>query len=89
MKIDKQLEAKIKKAFENEKYEWRTVKGVAKEANTSYEIVQSYVSSHGDELVKSSARNDKGERLFTSRKNYRDRTGPGARILSILRNRGA
>lgn len=87
--MDKQLENRIKQAFENKKYKWRTVGGVASESNSSRELVHAYISSHGDELVRSSARNSEGEQLYTSRKNYREQTGIGFRLSSAMRNRGA
>lgn len=87
--MDEQIEKRIKRAFENKKYEWRTIQGVATESNVSQEDVRIYLSLHGDEIVKSSARNLKGETLYTSRENYRSRTGIGSRLSSVIRNRGA
>ena len=87
--MDDKIEDKIKKAFENTKYEWRTVKGISIESNVSQELVLDYISIHGDELVKSSARNSDGEPLYTSRTNYRNKTSIGSRLSSVLRNRGA
>lgn len=79
----------IKKAFANKNYEWRTISGVAKEANVSTEEVKRYISSHGSEIVKSSSRNEVGESLYTLRESYRANAGVGSRISSIFRNRGA
>lgn len=87
MNID--IEREIRRAFENEKYDWRTVRGIAKESGTSHEEVRLYISHHGEELVKSSALNSEGEQLYTTRSHYKQRVGLGSRITSILRNRGA
>jgi len=84
-----QVEEKIKKAFGNTKYEWRTIRGVADECGVTQEVVRSYIATHGGEIVKSSARNAEGEPLFTSRKEYRNRANLGLRLSSIMRNRGA
>lgn len=84
-----QIEEKIKNAFGNTKYEWRTIRGVADECGITQDVVRSYIAIHGDEIVKSSARNAKGEPLFTSRKEYRSRANLGSRLSSIIRNRGA
>lgn len=81
-------EEKIEKAFSNPKYKWRTVRGVAKETGTSPEAVTVYVRSHGDHIVKSSARNKKGEQLYTSREKYRDKAGVFVRLSSAMKNRG-
>lgn len=87
--MDDNTRRRIKIAFENTQYEWRTVRGVAKEANVSEDHVRSYISSHGDEIVKSSARNEDGEQLYASRERYRSMTSFGSRISSSIRNRGA
>lgn len=87
--MNKQLEEKIKNAFDSKKYDWRTIRGVANECKTTREVVRSYISSHGDELVMSSARNSDGEQLYTSRKTYKERAGFGSRLSSVIRNRGA
>lgn len=87
--MDIKIENKIENAFKNKDYEWRTIRGVAKEASVSPKVVQEYIYSHGDRVVKSSARNTDREPLYASREIYRDRAGIGARLWSALRNRGA
>lgn len=81
-------EEKIATAFANPKFKWRTVRGVAKETGFDNDSVSGYVSSHGDDIVKSSARNSKGEILFTSRKKFRDNAGIFSRLSSAMKNRG-
>ncbi len=81
-------EEKINKAFENSKYEWRTIRGVSKETGLNQEVVKRYVTSHCEQMVKSSARNEKGERLYTTRAHYRGTASVFARISSALKNRG-
>ncbi|MFK3862822.1 hypothetical protein [Pseudoalteromonas rhizosphaerae] len=88
-KMNKQMSDLLRKAFENNKYEWRTIRGVSKETGLKEDDVRNYIKSHGDEVVKSSARNAEGETLYTSRKSYRERSSLGMRLSSILRNRGA
>lgn len=88
-KINKQMSDLIRKAFENKKYEWRTIRGVSKETGLNEVDILNYIQSHGDEVVKSSARNPEGETLYTLRKSYRERSSLGMRLSSILRNRGA
>jgi hypothetical protein len=86
--LDYDVAKRIQKAFNNDKYEWRTINGVAKESNVSNELVQSYIRENGSDIVKSSAHNEKGEALYTSRNNYRNRS-ISERLSSIIRNRGA
>jgi len=86
--LNRDIAKRIQKAFNNDEYEWRTINGVAKESNVSNELVQMYIEENGSEIVKSSARNEKGEALYTSRINYRNRS-ISERLSSIIRNRGA
>ena len=87
--MDMKSEEKIERAFNNENYEWRTIRGVAKEANVTQRDVQEYIYSHGDKVVKSSAKNKDGEQLYGSRKARRERGSIGSRFLSAVKNRGA
>ncbi|HBV9988667.1 TPA: hypothetical protein MEA99_002527 [Klebsiella aerogenes] len=80
-------EEKIKNAFGNKKYTWRTIRGVAKETGLDPMIVTKYIMTHEDEIVKSSMPNEKGETLFTSRLNRRSQS-PWVRIISAVKNRG-
>jgi hypothetical protein len=87
--MDRQSEKKIEQAFNNKDYEWRTIRGVAKEAKVNQYEVQEYIYSHGDKVVKSSSRNEDGEPLYGSREARRERGSISSRFLSAVRNRGA
>ena len=81
-------EEKLKTAFNNPKYKWRTVRGVEKETGIARDKVTGYISTNGDNIVKSSSRNLKGEQLYTSRRKYRDKAGVFVRLSSAMKNRG-
>lgn len=81
-------EDKVKDAFANSKYTWRTVRGIAKETGVSPERIKSFILTNGDEIVKSSVLNQKGEQLFASRKVYRRKQSPLKRLISAVINRG-
>lgn len=81
-------EEKVKKAFKNKKFTWRTVRGVSKETGISPDEIQTYVLSHGDQFVKSSSRNTRGEVLFADREVYRSKVSPVRRIMAAVKNRG-
>lgn len=81
-------EKKLKGAFKNPKYTWRTVRGVAKETGINQEIVKNYVINHGDQYIKSSSTNARGEVLFADREVYRSKASPVRRIISAIKNRG-
>jgi hypothetical protein len=79
--MDRQSEKKIEQAFNNKDYEWRTIRGVAKEAKVNQYEVQEYIYS--------SSRNEDGEPLYGSREARRERGSISSRFLSAVRNRGA
>ncbi|MGR3301271.1 MAG: hypothetical protein ACUZ8I_02095 [Candidatus Scalindua sp.] len=76
------------KALENPKFTWRTVRGISKETGLKQDSVQYYLYKQGGKIVKSSARNTKGELLFASRKVYRTKAGHFRRFASAIKNRG-
>lgn len=85
--MNEDAELKIEEALRNEKFEWRTIKGISKEAKTSKEVVIRYISAHGAEVVSASTRNQKGERLYTLRS--RKRKGSVVdRLAAAIKNRG-
>lgn len=87
--MEPQVIDRILQAFKNEKHEWRTIRGIANEARVNVEQVKSYISENGDLVVKSSAKNNDGEALYTLRDKYRRETSFASQMSSIFRNRGA
>lgn len=81
-------EERIEEAFENPKYNWRTIRGVSKETGLSGEVIAIYITRHGDRIVKSLIRNSKGETLYTTRKKYKEKTNIFTRLSSVMKNRG-
>jgi predicted component of viral defense system (DUF524 family) len=74
----------VRKALENGKYRWRTVRGVAKELNTTDLEIIELIQQHADEVIKSSIPAETGEDLFTTRKHYRANASSYAKIISTL-----
>ena len=56
---------KVRAAFANTKYTWRTIKGVALETGLLQEAVREAIRSLGVEMIPSSIPSESGEELFT------------------------
>jgi len=73
----------VVKALENDKYVWRTIRGVAKELNTTEEEIKKLIQEHISEVIKSSIPAETGEDLFTTRKHYRQKATFIDRVASV------
>jgi hypothetical protein len=62
----------VVKALENEKYSWRTVRGVAKEIKATESEVLRLINQHASEVIKLSVSAETGEDLYTTRRHYRE-----------------
>lgn len=80
-------EIKIIKAFENPKYKWRTIGGVAKEIGTSQEAVKRIIDAQLNDIIKSSVPDKSGEELYTTRRHYRQKTSVLNRFVAAIKNR--
>ncbi|KGD63509.1 hypothetical protein Y5S_03145 [Alcanivorax nanhaiticus] len=80
-------ELEIENALRNDKYEWRTINGISKEAKISKEAVLRYISEHGDKVVSANALNQKGERLYMLRSKRR-KGSIADRFSAAIKNRG-
>lgn len=56
---------KVRAAFANPKYTWRTIKGVAVETDLTPEVVREAIRSLGVDVIPSSIPSESGEELFT------------------------
>ncbi|MBY6108282.1 hypothetical protein KUW19_17615 [Ferrimonas balearica] len=79
---------KVLTALKNEKYQWRTVRGIARESGVPKETVYSIIMENGNEIVRSSSKAESGESLFMSRERYRETNSPLRRLAAAFKNRG-
>lgn len=79
--------AKILDALNNKKFKWRTIKGVAKESGISPQVVQTFLYSNTDSIVKAPAPSEQGEALFTTREHFLGTSSFGEKLLGALKNR--
>jgi hypothetical protein len=76
------LKTAVLKALEDERYDWRTISGLARALDvTDNEIVRT-LGSVSDQIVRTTA--DDGRILFTTRDHYEKTHGFGDKLLSAL-----
>lgn len=78
------LRDQIIRALEDNRYEWRTLDGVAEQIGIPAAQVQEILESLKQEIVRSSIPDEAGRNLYTTRKHYRDTQGLGAQFLAAL-----
>jgi len=72
----------ILKALEDERYDWRTIKGLVTDTGAPEKNVVSALNSLSDRLVR--AQDADGRSLFTTREHYEKTHGFGDKLLSAL-----
>lgn len=83
--ITQALRSGLVKALEDEKYDWRTVGGLAKELDITEAEVILLLTSMPDQIVRASDAD--GRSLFTTRNHYEQTHGLGDKVLSALADR--
>jgi hypothetical protein len=75
---------KLKTALENPKYEWRTLRGLVREAGLDESELLAEMKLHEDEIIRSSIPSKSGEDLFTTRDHYRKKASFWDRLTSSV-----
>ena len=78
---------KIKGALEDNRYKYRTLKGVARSAGVSVEQVSKELDRHPEEIVIISRKNQLGESLYTTRRHYRKKASVSEKMMGAFINR--
>lgn len=78
---------KVFAALKNDKYKWRTIRGVSKEAGVTEDLVRQVLKEKEAEIVQSSVPSTKGEDLFASRETFESRSSFGERMLGAFKGR--
>ncbi len=74
-------------AFENPKYKWRTVAGVARETGLPIDLVESIITGNRDLIVKSSSRSQTDEDLFSTRTHFSRFASASQKFWGAVKNR--
>jgi hypothetical protein len=74
-------------AFENPNYQWRTIRGAAREAGLSPDVALEILSDIRDVVVQSSIPSTDGDDLYTTRSHYKEFASAGKKFLAALKNR--
>lgn len=86
-KSSTQIFEEIKRALENPKYKYRTLKGVSNEAHVSIETVEKAVREHSDEIVFLFRKGQNGEALLTTRTHYKKKASLKEKFMGAVINR--
>jgi len=73
---------RILNALSNERYQWRTLDGIATEAELPVERVIALLDQHSRDIVRSSVPSATGRSLYTTRSKYNLIASPIAKFLS-------
>ena len=84
-----ELKAVVVRALEDPRYEWRTIDGLAEQTGLPEANLRQALEELNGEIIRSSALDESGRALYTTRKHYRQTQGLGTRILSALSDKVA
>jgi len=80
---------KVMNSLRNKRFKWRTVNGVAREAQVDPELVRHVIKTHDAEIVQSSVPSRKGEDLFTTRHNLGTSANTISRLVGAFKGRAS
>jgi hypothetical protein len=78
---------KVLEALNNDRFKWRTVKGIASESNLNPDVVVTVIKSQPDAIVRSNVRSTKGDELYTSRGKLGSVENTMTRLLGAFKGR--
>lgn len=87
--VDARARDLVIKALEDERYEWRTVEGVAEQTGIPAAIVQAVLKNSETDIVRSTISDELGRALYTTRRHYRETHGLWDRFRSALSDKVA
>ncbi len=82
----KETQEKIIDAFKDSKYRWRTIYGVSKEVDLSFDEINSFLEE-SNLFIKARKKNTKGQSLFAYRQKYTKQSPFGIKILNAVTNK--
>jgi hypothetical protein len=75
------------KALEDDRFKWRTIKGIATAARISPTKVEAVLQEQQDKIVRSSINGANGEALYATRRHFKKKSSFGEKIMAAMRNR--
>jgi hypothetical protein len=79
------LTSAVIQALEDERYDWRTIKGLVKSTDATEPEIISVLNALSDKIVRT--QDADGRSLFTTREHYQKTHSLGDKILSALADR--
>lgn len=77
---------KVLQALNDERYKYRTIAGIVKSTGLTRVMIKKEISEHGEDIVVLSRRNQKRERLYTTRNHYQSTASFKERVLGAFIN---
>lgn len=76
------LRSAVVRALEDDRYDWRTIGGIASDLGVAKAEVVSILQSMPDDII--TTKTEDGRNVFTTRRHYEKTHGLGDKILSAL-----
>src|SRR5258708_1188466 len=76
------IKTRVIAALEDERYDWRTLNGLARSVGAREADILQVLNSMPDQVVRATTTD--GRTVFTTRKHYEETHGFGDRLLSVL-----
>lgn len=77
---------KVIEALNDSNYKFRTISGVARTTNLQKNEVNRIISERQDEIVQLSRKNQKGEKLYTTRTHYNQVASIKEKLIGVFLN---
>ena len=82
-------EVLVTAALEDDRYDWRTLDGVAEQTGLPLAQVRHIIEDLGNKIVRSSIPDPEGRGLYTTRRHYNATHSIGERLLNALADKVA
>ncbi len=82
-----ELSKLVMKALEDEKFKWRTLKGIATQLSVNENGIEAVIEDNQDTVVQSSIPSRSGKKLYSTREHYRRVSSGFDRFLGGLKGR--
>jgi hypothetical protein len=80
---------RVLQALNNERFKWRTLKGIVRESGLEPDTVMTVIRCNENLIAQSSVLSSKGDELFTSRSNLSSSDNTMTRLLGAFKGRAS
>ena len=87
MDVSPDVVAKVITELENDRYKWRTVRGVARVTGLQEDVVKAAIKQEPERVIQSTVPSNTGEELFTTRRHFRKHGGSFGKLIGAFKGR--